>query len=189
MPCASPTCSQCLLVETGGRQDSSLHARVIPTPATSRTQATQSGFWVTALYSDNPPTFCPSNRQPLLHSLVLQPGVAVSSGIARPTVCSLRLLLLGSPLGPEVTATAAIPWLRLALLHPAKQKRVTWAFLWFCSALPPPSHSAPTLALAAPTWLVPRWPRPRRQPAPFCSPPRAEPALPCSAASRTLGKS
>lgn len=84
-----------------------------------------------------------------------------------PAVCSLLLLLLGSLLGPEVTATAILPWFRLAPLHPAKQRRVTPASPWFCSALPPPSLSAPTLA--APTWLVPRWPRPRAS-APFCSP-------------------
>lgn len=33
-------------------------------------------------------------------------------------MCSLRLLLLGSLLGPEVTATAILPRFRLAPLHP-----------------------------------------------------------------------
>lgn len=139
--------------------------------ATSQTQATQSGIWVTALYSgphphpsSSAPATTPAQLRFLLPQEAVQEGAGSSSGIVR-QLCAVSGPAPAKPM-TRVTATAIFPCFRLAPLHPAKQSSVTLASPWACSALPPPCFSASTLA--APMWFIPRWPWPRVS-APFCS--------------------
>lgn len=70
------------------------------------------------------------------------PGPAHSPGSRAPSLAPAPW----SPLGPGVAATAILPCFRLGPLHPAKQRHVTLASPWACSALPPP-RSHPRSAL------------------------------------------
>lgn len=163
-------------MEMGGHSDSSPLCTSYPHPChVSDPSHTVGGSGSQPfLYSGNPHPRNVLSQRPSLHpSFVLfsqdRPRAGASSGIVGPTVCSLWLLILWNPLGPSDTASAILPWLRLAPLHPAKQRRVTLAFPWVCSALQSPGSHPHGAHVFRPKVAMPR------AGAPFCSPPRAEP--------------
>lgn len=166
-------------------------ALVTPIPATSQTQATESGvLGHSPLFRQpNPPPPRPHNilsqrpRQPSFFIFSTEACIAhepgASSGIAGQTVCSLWLQILWNPLGPRVSHP---PMAQVGSPSSCQTKaRDSWHPCGPAApALPPPT-------LTAPKWFVPRWPCPGRQ-RPFAARLEQSRALSCSTASRTLGK-